>query len=67
MLDAVSENEDGSYELCYLLSSPESGTMPYSGCAQLRNSNGSLPISEDEDCSQLLTGPAVQRIYRIMD
>ena len=64
---AVSENEDGSYELCYLLSSPESGTMPYSGCAQLRNSNGSLLISDDDDWNQLLTGPAAQRIYRAID
>ena len=64
---AVSENEDGSYELCYLLSSPESGTMPYSGCAQLRNSNGSLLISENDDWNRLLTGPAAQRIYRAME
>ena len=64
---AVSENDDGSYELCCLLSSPASGTMPYSGCATLRNNNGSLLISEDEHWDRLLTESTDPEVYRIIE
>lgn len=63
---AVSENDDDSYVLCYLMSSPASGTMPYSGCALLRYSNGSLLVSEYDDWNKLLTGSDSQRTYRPM-
>ena len=39
---SVSDAEDGSYELCYMLSSTHGGTMPYMGCAVLKPDGRSL-------------------------
>lgn len=61
---ALSVNGDDSCELCYLMSSPSSGTMPYSGCAVVQNNNGSLIFEESEDdWNQLLTGPNARQLY----
>lgn len=61
---ALADKDDGSYDLCYLMSSPSSGTMPFSGCAAVRNHSGALIIEEfTDDWSQFLTGPAARQLY----
>ena len=46
---SVSEADGGSYRLCYLTSSPSSGTMPYSGCVSARPGSDGLVISKSDE------------------
>ena len=46
---SVSDAGDGSYRLCYLMSSPSSGMMPYSGCVSARAEADALVISRSAE------------------
>lgn len=41
----LSEDAEYSYSLCYLMSSPASGMMPYTGCAAVMYANGMLYVT----------------------
>ena len=49
----ASEEPDGRFYFCYLMSSPASGLMPYSGCVYMTEADGSLAVmavpAEDEE------------------
>ena len=55
---ALSREENGVYTLFYMLSSPDTGAMPYAGWAHLEPDDGALVVSavEDEDCLLLPEG-----------
>lgn len=39
------EGKNGQYQLCYLMSSPSSGTMPYSGCVMMVIDDNALIVT----------------------
>ncbi len=53
-----------SFVLCYFMSRPDTGAMPYEGCAMLKTGGGELTVSrmEDRDCL-LLPGSAEVTVF----
>ena len=61
----AAEEPDGRFYLCYLLSSPASGLMPYGGCVYMAEENGSLAVAADpaEDEEALLPSGVSAAVY----
>ena len=62
---SASEGEDGSYRLCWLMSSPSSGQMPYSGCVNARMERDRMVVShsQDNDDDLMLPYNAAEMVY----
>ena len=54
---AVSEEDEGSHRLCYLMSSPSSGLMPYMGCVQVRIMDEAMIFSDPQQSGDDLLLP----------
>ena len=61
----AAEESDGRFYLCYLMSSPASGLMPYGGCVYMAEENGSLAVAADpaEDEEVLLPSGVSAAVY----
>ena len=46
---SISEAENDAFELCYLMSSPSSGTMPYRGCVLLKQEGDRISVEQNSD------------------
>ena len=62
---SASKGEDGSYRLCWLMSSPSSGQMPYSGCVNARMEDDTMVVSHSQDLDDDLMVPyhAAEMVY----
>ena len=46
---SISDAENDVFELCYLMSSPSSGTMPYRGCILLKQEGDRISVEQGPD------------------
>lgn len=46
---SISVSEKDSFELCYLMSSPSGGTMPYTGCILLKTEGDHISVEQNSD------------------